>query len=61
MTNVAVINPNQELQQRISEKLSAIVNPENEIISRLQARFGSGSKEGASFGYSRMHNRHNRS
>ena len=59
MSDIAMVSPTQTLQLGLSEKLSAIVHPTNEIIFRLQERFGLGSKKCC--GYSRMHNRHNRS
>lgn len=59
MNNIANINPKQAVQKSLAEKLSAIVKPANEILFRLQDRFNSSSKKCC--GYSRMHNRHNRS
>lgn len=59
MSDVAKVNPTQMLQLSLSEKLSAVAKPANEILFRLQEQFSSGSKKCC--GYSRMHNRHNRS
>ena len=59
MNEVVKVNPAQTCQLSLSEKLLAIVHHANEILFRLQERFSSGSKKCC--GYSRMHNRHNRS
>lgn len=54
--NVAVSMRNNSLK----DCLSSIVEPKNEILSRLQEQLFGGTKKVVS-GYSRMHNRHNRS
>lgn len=47
------------LQLNLSEKLLANLHPANKILSRLKKQFDFRSEELC--GYSRMHNRHNRS
>ena len=45
----------------IKEKLEAIAEPQNAILARLQNSFLSDKSKKVVCGYSRMHNRHNRS
>ena len=47
--------------QVIKEKLVSIEAPKNQILARLQHKFNDCSGNHAVSGYSRMHNRHNRS
>lgn len=47
--------------QVIKEKLVSIETPKNQILARLQHKFNDCSDNHAVSGYSRMHNRHNRS
>lgn len=44
----------------IREELRSIAQPQNEILARLKAQLF-GSEQRVVSGYSRMHNRHNRS
>lgn len=44
----------------VKEALVAMTEPKNKILSRLQSKFTT-KEDRVMFGYSRMHNRHNRS
>ena len=45
----------------LKEKLDAVSEPKNTILARLQKYFMFNENDGLVCGYSRMHNRHNRS
>lgn len=47
-------------ERTLKECLTAITEPTNEILARLQGQLFGNSQRGMS-AYSRMHNRHNRS
>lgn len=58
MSTVAVVETK---NTSLKETLVAMVEPKNPILSRLQKQFSAENNKGVVFGYSRMHNRHNRS
>jgi hypothetical protein len=47
--------------QAVKEKLVSIEEPKNAILARLQSCFTDEKSNHIASGYSRMHNRHNRS
>ena len=48
-------------QSAMREKLASISNPSNYILARIKANIFSRNENSMVCGYSRMHNRHNRS
>lgn len=47
--------------QVVKEKLATIEAPKNQVLARLQNRISECGSNRVVSGYSRMHNRHNRS